>query len=57
MKYEFEADYKKMYLTLFSAVTESIEQIHRHNYTFAQFVLQQAQADCEEIYINGSEEE
>ena len=37
------ADYKKMYLRLFHAVTDSIE------------ILTKAQQDCEEIYISDEE--
>ncbi len=37
------ADYKKMYLRLFRAVTDSIE------------ILTKAQQDCEEIYISDEE--
>ena len=36
-------DYKKMYLQLFNAVTDSIE------------ILTKAQQDCEELYISDDE--
>ena len=39
------ADYKKMYIRLFRAVTQSIE------------LLQEAQQDCEELYLSASEPE
>lgn len=39
------ADYKKMYVRLFRAVTQSIE------------LLQEAQQDCEELYLSASEPE
>ncbi len=38
-------DYKKMYTTLFNSVTDAIE------------ILQQAQNETEEIFVNSSEEE
>ena len=43
--------YKEMYLNLFNAVTDSIAEIENHNYARAKFLLQKAQAECEEIYI------
>ena len=43
--------YKEMYLKLFNAVTDSIKEIEKHNYMRAKFLLEVAQAECEEIYI------
>ncbi len=44
--------YKKMYLTLFNAITSALEQTdieHIHN------ILKQAQIESEEICINSTE--
>lgn len=45
------ANYKKMYKTLFNAVTDAIEHLHYGNVLNAEVVLKQAQLDCEEIYL------
>ena len=39
----FMADYKEMYLKLFRAVTQATD------------ILKEAQLECEEIYVNSSE--
>ena len=49
---EDDVNYKKMYLTLFNAVTGAIQHLEWHNYGRAKEMLVQAQRDAEEIYIN-----
>ncbi|MBP1553438.1 MAG: hypothetical protein J6B21_04705 [Oscillospiraceae bacterium] len=51
MEYYFDADYKQMYLNLFNAVSDAIEQIENKNYGIAANLLKNAQAECEEIFI------
>ena len=57
MKYKFEADYKKMYLTLM----DSIETVKPHLYNIENVIymdmLVDAQLKCEEIYLNSTEYE
>lgn len=47
MNKEYEL-YKKMYLKLFNAVTDAIEEM---DYDKKNYILRKAQQDCEEIYI------
>ncbi|MBQ7007307.1 MAG: hypothetical protein IJN59_05715 [Oscillospiraceae bacterium] len=51
MEHYFDADYKQMYLKLFNAVTNAIEQIEQQNYGVAIQLLKDAQIKCEEIFI------
>ena len=51
MEYYFDADYKQMYLKLFNAVTDAIEQMEQKNYGIAENLLKNAQSECEEIFI------
>ena len=44
-------EYKKMYLLLFSAITDALEQMEKQNYGTAKDVLIAAQQQAEEIYI------
>ena len=46
-------DYKKMYLTLFNAITGAIQNLEWKNYGRAKDILIQAQQEAEEIYISG----
>ena len=48
-------DYKKMYLTLFNAVTDSLEELERQNYGCARERLKAAQQECEERYLSSEE--
>lgn len=57
MKYEFDADYKKMYMKLFNAVTDGINEMERKNFLSAKFILLKAQADCEEMFMGDAEDE
>ena len=50
-----DADYKKMYLTLFNAVTGAIQQIDWQNYGRAKDLLITAQQNAEEIFISSGE--
>lgn len=44
-------DYKKMYTTLFNAVTDALEKMEVQNYGDAKELLISAQQKTEEIYI------
>ena len=44
-------DYQKMYLLLFNAITDALEEMEKQNYGEAAELLRKAQADAEEIYI------
>lgn len=43
--------YKEMYLKLFNAVTDSVAEIENKNYIRAKFLLEKAQAECEEMFV------
>lgn len=49
--------YKKMYLQLFNAVTDSLEAMEAQNFGQARELLIAAQQVCEEIYMDADEEE
>lgn len=51
MEYKFDANYKKMYTTLFNAVTDAVEQMNCGNIVMAKYLLQKAQDSCEEIFV------
>ena len=46
-------DYKKMYLTLFNAITGAVQNLEWKNYDRAKDILIQAQQEAEDIYISG----
>ena len=48
-------DYKKMYLLLFNAITDALIELESQNPGRAALILQKAQADAEEIYIQEEE--
>ena len=48
-------DYEKMYLLLFNAVTDALEDIADCNYGAARDLLIQAQQQTEELYISDGE--
>ncbi len=48
-------DYRKMYLLLFNAVTDALAELEHQNPGRAALVLQKAQADTEEMYIQGED--
>lgn len=48
--------YEKMYLHLFNAVSDALEEMKRQNYGCATELLKAAQCCCEEQYIKGEEE-
>ena len=50
-----DADYKKMYLTLFNGITYALSQIKRMNFGRARDILMDAQKEAEEIYITGKD--
>ena len=54
---EREAMYKKMYYTLFNAVTDALEAMAQQNYGQARALLIAAQQQSEEIYMDGEEDE
>ncbi len=43
--------YQNMYLELFNAITNALEQISQHNYALAESILIRAQQEAEETYI------
>ncbi len=45
--------YQKMYLTLFHAITDALEQINQSNYGLAESILVKAQQEAEEQYMEG----
>ena len=45
------ADYQKMYLLLFNAVTDALELLERGEVTLSAETLRSAQCSCEEIYM------
>ena len=45
-------DYKKMYLLLFNAITDALENLSDNNYGAARDLLIAAQQQAEELYIN-----
>jgi len=49
-------NYKKMYYTLFNALSKAIENIDVANYGAARVILIEAQQKAEEIYIEAEEE-
>ena len=49
--------YRKMYTTLFNAMTDANESLKRQNYADAMEILIQAQQTAEEIYVNEEESE
>ena len=48
--------YKKMYLRLFNAVSDSLTAMEQMNYGEARRLLMQAQQACEELFLDGEEE-
>lgn len=48
--------YHKMYLHLFNAVTDSLEEMEKQNFGKAHDLLVKAQQECEEIYMDGEED-
>ena len=48
-----DADYKKMYLTLFNALTGTIQNLEWQRYERAKEILISAQQESEEIFIAG----
>lgn len=50
-------DYQKLYLHLFNAVTDALEELSQMNFGKARADLIAAQQECEELYISGGDEE
>ena len=48
-------DYKKMYLSLFNSITDSLYALESLNFGQAADILRQAQSDCEELYVEDAE--
>jgi len=48
--------YKKMYYQLFNAVTDAINALANSNTIQARWILVKAQQECEEIFLEGEEE-
>ena len=51
------AEYKSMYLHLFNAVTDSLENMAEQNFGQAAACLRQAQQTCEKLYMDGENPE
>ena len=49
------ADYNKMYLLLFNAISDALEQMESQNYGNATDMLIAAQQKAEEIYITAED--
>ena len=49
------ADFKKMYLTLFNAITDALAFLNRGDVLAAKQILITAQQETEEMYINESQ--
>ena len=49
------ADYKKMHLLLFNAITDALEKIEGQNYGDAKELLIAAQQKAEDIYITAED--
>ena len=49
-------DYKKMYLSLFNSITDSLNALESLNFGQAADILRQAQSDCEKLYVEDAEE-
>ena len=49
--------YKKMYLSLFNAVTDALHQLDYLDPVQCRKILMDAQQKCEEIYISGKKTE
>ena len=49
-------DYQRLYLHLFNAVTDALEEISQMNFGKAQADLVAAQQECEELYISDEDE-
>ena len=50
-----DADYKKMYLTLFNAATSAIDFLNQQKYDRAKETLILAQQDAEEVFLSAGE--
>ena len=50
-----DADYKKMYLTLFNAATSALDFLNQQKYDRAKEALITAQQDTEEIFLSAGE--
>ncbi|WP_295630266.1 hypothetical protein [uncultured Intestinimonas sp.] len=48
--------YKKLYFSLFNAVTDAIDQLERQEFQSALTTLELAQRNCEELFIQGEGE-
>ena len=48
-------DYRKMYLLLFNAITDALEQLDAQNYGEARNTLIAAQQKAEEIYMESAD--
>ncbi len=47
----FSAPYKKMYLCLFNAITDALQELEKRNVSSARKILQEAQRHTEEMYM------
>ncbi len=49
------ADYKKMYVILFNAVTDAVEQLESQRFDLALYTLECAQRQTEELFLQNGE--
>ena len=47
--------YQKMYYTLFNAMTDALRAMEEHNYGIAQQIMERAQQQAEEIFLDTEE--
>ena len=47
--------YQKMYYTLFNAMTDALRAMEEHNYGIAQQIMERAQQQVEEIFLDTEE--
>ena len=47
--------YKKMYYTLFNSITDALQAMKEQNYGLAREIMEKAQQEAEEIFIDGDE--
>jgi len=57
MSYIINADYKNMYYTLYRKVNLTVIALEEKNYTKARYILQKAQEECEDMFVDTYEEQ
>ena len=57
MSYIISADYKNMYYTLYRQVQLAVVAMEEKNYIKAKYILQKAQEECEDMFIDTYQEQ